>query len=174
MLLFSIWIFFLLLSLVSRVIVVVFIYFIYFYILFVFSYENGDVNCYHIFVLTHISPAGYPIFAGEDEGDQLALIMEVLGMPPQSLLDVSKRARHFISSKGYPRYCSVTMQPDGTVMLGPGKSKRGKHRGTPGTRDLVKSALKGTYCFVILSLFFVQFLYWHYCPLSLSSVALRQ
>jgi len=86
---------------------------------------------------------GYPIFAGEDEGDQLALIMEVLGMPPQHLLDVSKRARHFISSKGYPRYCTVTMQPDGTVMLGPGKSKRGKHRGTPGTRDLVKSALKG-------------------------------
>lgn len=86
---------------------------------------------------------GYPIFAGEDEGDQLALIMEVLGMPPQSLLDVSKRARHFISSKGYPRYCTVTMQHDGTVMLGAGKSKRGKHRGTPGTKDLVKSALKG-------------------------------
>jgi len=86
---------------------------------------------------------GYPIFAGEDEGDQLALIIEVLGMPPQSLLDVSKRARHFISSKGYPRYCTVTMQPDGTVMLGAGKSKRGKTRGTPGTKDLVKHALKG-------------------------------
>jgi len=86
---------------------------------------------------------GYPIFAGEDEGDQLALIIEVLGMPPQQLLDVSKRARHFISSKGYPRYCSVTMQADGTVILGAGKSKRGKHRGTPGTRDLVKSALRG-------------------------------
>ena len=28
-------------------------------------------------------------------------------------------------------------------MLGAGKSKRGKYRGTPGTRDLVKSALKG-------------------------------
>ena len=89
------------------------------------------------------APSGYPIFAGEDEGDQLALIIEVLGMPPQQLLDVSKRARHFISSKGYPRYCSVTMQADGTVILGAGKSKRGKHRGTPGTRDLVKSALRG-------------------------------
>jgi len=86
---------------------------------------------------------GYPIFAGEDEGDQLALIMEVLGMPPQHLLDISKRARHFISSKGYPRYCTVTMTSDGTIVLGPGKSKRGKHRGTPGTKDLVKNALRG-------------------------------
>uniref|UniRef100_A0A8B9T4X9 Dual specificity tyrosine phosphorylation regulated kinase 3 n=1 Tax=Anas platyrhynchos TaxID=8839 RepID=A0A8B9T4X9_ANAPL len=33
---------------------------------------------------------GYPLFPGEDEGDQLACMMELLGMPPQKLLDQSK------------------------------------------------------------------------------------
>ena len=33
-------------------------------------------------------------------GDQLSCIIELLGMPPQKLLDQSKRAKNFISSKG--------------------------------------------------------------------------
>ena len=40
-------------------------------------------------------------------GDQLSCIIELLGMPPQKLLDQSKRAKNFISSKGennnYPK-----------------------------------------------------------------------
>ena len=46
---------------------------------------------------------GYPLLPGEDEGDQLSCVIELLGMPPQKLLDSSKRAKNFISSKGYPR-----------------------------------------------------------------------
>uniref|UniRef100_A0A8B9ZGE0 Dual specificity tyrosine phosphorylation regulated kinase 3 n=1 Tax=Anas platyrhynchos TaxID=8839 RepID=A0A8B9ZGE0_ANAPL len=67
---------------------------------------------------------GYPLFPGEDEGDQLACMMELLGMPPQKLLDQSKRAKNFINSKGHPR------------------SRRGKIRGAPGNKDWV-TALKG-------------------------------
>ena len=29
---------------------------------------------------------GYPLLPGEDEGDQLSCIIELLGMPPQKLL----------------------------------------------------------------------------------------
>ncbi len=85
---------------------------------------------------------GYPLFPGEDEGDQLACIIEIYGMPPQKLLDVSKRARNFISSKGYPRYCTATTQSDGTVSLQGGRSRRGKYRGPPSSKELTV-ALKG-------------------------------
>lgn len=85
---------------------------------------------------------GYPLLPGEDEGDQLSCIIELLGMPPQKLLDQSKRAKNFISSKGYPRYCTATTLPDGTTVLNGGRSRRGKPRGPPGSREL-QTALKG-------------------------------
>ena len=85
---------------------------------------------------------GYPLFPGEDEGDQLACMMEVIGMPSQKLLESSKRTRSFFSSKGHPRYCTVTTEPDGTVSYVGAKSRRGKFRGPPGTKELSK-ALKG-------------------------------
>ena len=85
---------------------------------------------------------GYPLFPGEDEGDQLATMMEVLGEPPQKLLDSCKRQRMFFSSKGYPRYCSATTNPDGSVSYAGGRSRRGKYRGPPGTKELSR-ALKG-------------------------------
>ena len=85
---------------------------------------------------------GYPLLPGEDEGDQLSCIIELLGMPPQKLLDCSKRAKNFISSKGYPRYCTATTLPDGTTVLNGGRSRRGKPRGPPGSREL-QTALKG-------------------------------
>ncbi|KAA3674921.1 dual specificity tyrosine-phosphorylation-regulated kinase 2/3/4 [Paragonimus westermani] len=85
---------------------------------------------------------GAPLFPGEDEGDQLACIIELLGMPPQKLLDQCRRVKHFFSSThGYPRYCMAT-DADGRVVLRPSKSKRGKIRGTPGSRSLV-AALGG-------------------------------
>uniref|UniRef100_H2YPF4 dual-specificity kinase n=1 Tax=Ciona savignyi TaxID=51511 RepID=H2YPF4_CIOSA len=74
---------------------------------------------------------GYPLLPGEDEADQLACSIELLGMPPRRLLEQSKRAKNFISSKGHPRY-----------LLGPGRSRRGKLRGPPGQREWV-TALKG-------------------------------
>ena len=60
---------------------------------------------------------GMPLFPGEDEADQLSCIIEIIGMPSQKLLDASKRGRNFISSKGHPRYCTVTTLPDGTTVL---------------------------------------------------------
>ena len=63
-------------------------------------------------------------------------------MPPNKILENSKRARNFISSKGYPRYCTVVTLPDGTNVLQGGRSRRGKPRGLPGSKDWV-TALKG-------------------------------
>ncbi|XP_070803955.1 dual specificity tyrosine-phosphorylation-regulated kinase 2 isoform X3 [Pituophis catenifer annectens] len=85
---------------------------------------------------------GYPLLPGEDEGDQLACMIELLGMPSQKLLDSSKRAKNFVSSKGYPRYCSITTLSDGSVVLNGGRSRRGKARGPPESREW-GSALKG-------------------------------
>lgn len=85
---------------------------------------------------------GYPLLPGEDEGDQLACTIELLGMPSQKLLDASKRSKNFVSSKGYPRYCTVTTLPDGTAVLNGGRSRRGKVRGPPGSKDW-SAALKG-------------------------------
>jgi len=85
---------------------------------------------------------GYPLFPGEDEGDQLACIIEIQGLPPQKMLDNSKRARNFISSKGYPRYCTVTTGPDGSAQLTGGRSRRGKYRGPPSSKEW-SAALKG-------------------------------
>lgn len=85
---------------------------------------------------------GYPLFPGEDEGDQLACMMELLGMPPQKQLEQAKRAKNFISSKGYPRYCNVTTLSNGTVVVNGGRSRRGKMRGPPGGKEWV-TALKG-------------------------------
>ncbi len=85
---------------------------------------------------------GYPMFPGEDEADQLACIIELIGMPSNKILEVSKRARNFISSKGYPRYCTVVTLPDGSTALQGGRSRRGKPRGLPGSKDW-SQALKG-------------------------------
>ncbi|KAJ8377502.1 hypothetical protein AAFF_G00259700 [Aldrovandia affinis] len=85
---------------------------------------------------------GSPLFPGEDEGDQLACVMEVLGPPPARLLEQSKRAKNFISSKGHPRYCAASVLPGGALVLTGGRSRRGKLRGPPGSRDWA-SALKG-------------------------------
>ena len=84
---------------------------------------------------------GYPLLPGEDESDQLALIMELLGLPPAKVTENAKRTRNFISSKGLPRYCTATLLPDGSYALEGGRSKRGKFRGLPGSRSW-SSALK--------------------------------
>ncbi|KAG7278577.1 hypothetical protein CRUP_013319 [Coryphaenoides rupestris] len=85
---------------------------------------------------------GYPLLPGEDEADQLACIMELLGMPSKKLLDASKRAKNFVSSKGFPRYCVVSTLADGSAALSAGRSRRGKTRGPPASRDW-SSALRG-------------------------------
>jgi len=46
---------------------------------------------------------GYPIFPGENEQDQLACMMEVLGVPDRGLLERSTRRKLFFDSTGAPR-----------------------------------------------------------------------
>ena len=85
---------------------------------------------------------GTPLFVGCDEADQMASIMEVLGMPPRSVLEGGTRAHVFINSRGHPRYCTVTTRPDGNEELSGAPSRRGVFRGPPGSRELAQS-LKG-------------------------------
>lgn len=46
---------------------------------------------------------GYPLFPGENEVEQLACIMEILGKPPPNVLEPASRRRIFFDSKGNPR-----------------------------------------------------------------------
>uniref|UniRef100_A0A7M5VBA8 dual-specificity kinase n=1 Tax=Clytia hemisphaerica TaxID=252671 RepID=A0A7M5VBA8_9CNID len=46
---------------------------------------------------------GYPLFAGENEVEQLACVMEIFGLPPKELVDKAQRRRVFFDSKGVPR-----------------------------------------------------------------------
>lgn len=46
---------------------------------------------------------GYPLFPGENEVEQLACIMEVIGLPPNPVLEQATRRRLFFDSKGNPR-----------------------------------------------------------------------
>jgi len=46
---------------------------------------------------------GYPLFPGENEVEQLACIMEVLGVPPRKLVAECSRRKVFFDSTGNPR-----------------------------------------------------------------------
>ncbi|KAJ9577021.1 hypothetical protein L9F63_006404, partial [Diploptera punctata] len=46
---------------------------------------------------------GYPLFPGENEVEQLACVMEVLGVPPEEVIMNASRRRLFFDSKGNPR-----------------------------------------------------------------------
>ncbi|XP_076665460.1 uncharacterized protein LOC143367492 isoform X3 [Andrena cerasifolii] len=46
---------------------------------------------------------GCPLFPGEDEVEQLACIMEVLGLPPEYIINRASRRRLFFDPKGNPR-----------------------------------------------------------------------
>jgi dual specificity tyrosine-phosphorylation-regulated kinase 2/3/4 len=63
---------------------------------------------------------GYPLFPGENETEQLACIMEALGLPPRALLEPAARRKQFFDSAGAPRLVA---------------NSRGKRR-RPGTKDL--------------------------------------
>ncbi|XP_066488418.1 dual specificity tyrosine-phosphorylation-regulated kinase 4 [Tiliqua scincoides] len=63
---------------------------------------------------------GYPLFPGENETEQLACIMEVLGLPPADFIQSASRRRTFFDSNGLPK--SVT-------------NSRGKVR-NPNSKDL--------------------------------------
>nr|XP_012638587.1 dual specificity tyrosine-phosphorylation-regulated kinase 4 isoform X2 [Microcebus murinus] len=46
---------------------------------------------------------GYPLFPGENEVEQLACIMEVLGLPPADFIQTASRRQTFFDSKGFPK-----------------------------------------------------------------------
>ncbi|XP_021777602.2 dual specificity tyrosine-phosphorylation-regulated kinase 4 isoform X8 [Papio anubis] len=46
---------------------------------------------------------GYPLFPGENEVEQLACIMEVLGLPPAGFIQTASRRQTFFDSKGFPK-----------------------------------------------------------------------
>ncbi|XP_051011369.1 dual specificity tyrosine-phosphorylation-regulated kinase 4 [Acomys russatus] len=46
---------------------------------------------------------GYPLFPGENEVEQLACIMEVLGLPPAHLVQTASRRQVFFDAKGVPK-----------------------------------------------------------------------
>lgn len=46
---------------------------------------------------------GEPLFAGENESDQLGCIMEVCSLPPNSVLEMATRRRLFFDSRNNPR-----------------------------------------------------------------------
>nr|CDS28545.1 dual specificity [Hymenolepis microstoma] len=74
---------------------------------------------------------GTPLFPGEDESDQLACILELLGMPPKKLLEQSRRLKHFFSATYcVPRYC-LEVDSNNNVHLRPHKTKRGRIRDVP-------------------------------------------
>ncbi|XP_055858157.1 uncharacterized protein LOC129920690 isoform X2 [Episyrphus balteatus] len=83
--------------------------------------------------------SGHALFPGENEDDQLACIIEVLGMPNKNILTNAKRTKNFFNPKGYPRYCMVRTMPDGNVVLIGGHSRRGKPRGPPCSKSLSKA-----------------------------------
>jgi len=54
---------------------------------------------------------GRPLFAGDDEADQLSTHLEYLGMPPGRLLTRSRRTSEFFSrTTNLPRYCGVSQK----------------------------------------------------------------
>lgn len=69
---------------------------------------------------------GAPLFPGESEGEQILCMMEVLGVPPESVLERATRKRLFFEITGSPKLI---------------KNSRGKLR-QPGSKSL-KEVLKG-------------------------------
>ena len=45
-----------------------------------------------------LSIVGYPLFPGENEVEQLACMMEVLGVPPRSALEQATRKKMFFGN----------------------------------------------------------------------------
>jgi len=82
---------------------------------------------------------GCPLLPGEDEQDQMALTMELLGIPPPAVIENSqaKRKDKFFRQNGRPRYCKMSppTSPGSSPVLEGGIVAR-RYRGPPGSRRL--------------------------------------
>eukprot|EP00002_Diphylleia_rotans_P004608 TRINITY_DN1345_c0_g1_i3.p1 TRINITY_DN1345_c0_g1~~TRINITY_DN1345_c0_g1_i3.p1 ORF type:complete len:449 (-),score=68.69 TRINITY_DN1345_c0_g1_i3:383-1729(-) len=68
---------------------------------------------------------GYPLFPGENEVEQLACIMEILGLPPRRMVETSSRRKIFFDGQGNPKIVP---------------NSRGKKR-KPNSKDLMSKSL---------------------------------
>ncbi|XP_028411896.1 dual specificity tyrosine-phosphorylation-regulated kinase 4-like isoform X2 [Dendronephthya gigantea] len=75
---------------------------------------------------------GYPLFPGENEVDQLACMMEVLGLPDAKFLEKASRRPYFFDSKGLPRCIT---------------NSRGKKR-RPNAKDLISAVRSNDQSFI--------------------------
>lgn len=82
--------------------------------------------------------------------------MEVLGTPPQKVLEQSKRVKQFFVD-GLPKYCHVEKLADGSILLHGGRAGRGKVRGPPASRSLPEALASGN-CTVEADPLFIDFL----------------
>ncbi|KAJ1937727.1 serine/threonine protein kinase, CMGC, dual-specificity, partial [Linderina macrospora] len=89
---------------------------------------------------------GYPLFPGENEREQLACIIEVLGPPPAYMIEQAPRCADFAEPAGYPMAATQTgnmmLLPNGSCVVGsmaikPYTNSKGKRR-RPGSRPLVQ------------------------------------
>lgn len=83
-----------------------------------FTEAGSKVGC----SLYKLHNTGFPLFAGEDEVEQLLRIQEVFGPPPRRMVETAKRRKEFFDSKGNPKIVP---------------NSRGKRR-IPGSKDLAR------------------------------------
>ncbi|KAM3176988.1 hypothetical protein ACTXT7_005407 [Hymenolepis weldensis] len=105
--------------------------------------------------------SGYPLFPGEDEFDQLACMMEKLGMPPLQMVEHSRVfSRYFVEPeatrkyhnpldkqtplKFIPRYCTIHQNQDGSAELRPNLSKKTRRLRKPPGAVKIAQALVST------------------------------
>ncbi|KAJ1820579.1 serine/threonine protein kinase, CMGC, dual-specificity, partial [Coemansia sp. RSA 2599] len=89
---------------------------------------------------------GYPLFPGENEREQLACVVEVLGPPPAYMLERAPRCADFAEPAPYGVQATpvgnMMLLPNGACMVGnivikPYTNSKGKRR-RPGSRPLVQ------------------------------------
>lgn len=104
------------------------------------SIDMWSLGC----ILAELS-IGRPLLDGENEGDQLACMIELLNVPPQSFLNKCKttKVRQFIDNAGNPVYCARYY--NGQYKAENGRSPRGKVRGLPGSRKLLPACKDETF-----------------------------
>ena len=87
---------------------VIFTHSLFYSTLFKFTSSNISIHFISIFfllpgcILAELY-TGFPLFPGENEVEQLACIMEILGLPPKDLIATATRRRLFFDSRGAPR-----------------------------------------------------------------------
>ena len=115
-------------------------------------YSGGIIHRFLFFLscsLTRRLSLGYPLFAGEDEEEQLAMIIEVIGLPPEDLVEQGRRKKLFFGQKekkkGEEKEKSVVLDSKGNARYLTSKRLR-KRR--PGSRQLEEIVRRSNCLFI--------------------------